>query len=145
MVELEIPKKENGFTLLQVLIVIIIVGILAALGYINYTKIQESSFDKEAQSDLILINSAEQIYYTENNNAAYGQPPLNSNSGLNAFLNLSLPSVNSNWNYRISNVTPTAFTATATRTSNIVPVRVWTISGSTANPNPRPSCSGSCQ
>jgi len=61
-------SKKVGFTLLEILIVIIVIGILGTLGIINYSKIKENTFDKEAVAILKVMQAAEKSYALDNNN-----------------------------------------------------------------------------
>ena len=118
-------KKESSFTLLEILIVIIIIGILAALGYINYARVQENNLDKEAQSDLRVILTAESLYRMQSTTDSFLQPSPNTNAGINTAFDLSLPTLNcatsnSNcyWEYSIPIATSSAFCAQALRNGN---------------------------
>lgn len=110
----------TGFTLLEMLIVIIIIGILATLAVIQYQPYKESTLDREAQANLKLIYAAERIYKFENdNNIYYSDPTSNNNAGINTGLKLQLPTSTSNWNYTLNTCMSgfnSKFTAQATRT-----------------------------
>lgn len=60
-------KDTNfGLTLLELMIVIVIIGILASIGYVNYGRSVEKARGAEAYSVLSEIVAAEQAYYVEN-------------------------------------------------------------------------------
>ena len=59
--------RRNAFTLLELLIVIIILGILATIALPRYLKSVEKSKDAEAYLHLGLIRTAEVDYYAEFN------------------------------------------------------------------------------
>ncbi|MCK9433013.1 MAG: prepilin-type N-terminal cleavage/methylation domain-containing protein [Candidatus Omnitrophica bacterium] len=58
--------KKNGFTLIELIIVIIIVGILASIGLTQYNKVVEKSRAAEARMILGTLRSAEFAEYNEN-------------------------------------------------------------------------------
>ena len=58
--------KKKGFTLLEVLVVIIIIGILAALALPQYMKTIKKARVAEATSNIGSIRGAEIRYYQEN-------------------------------------------------------------------------------
>lgn len=87
-----------GFTLAEVIIVVIIIGILATFAMPQYVKIQEKGLDNEAKANLVLIQAAENLYNTESN-VFYGSAD---HAELNTNLNLSLPPTDmgeQKWNY----------------------------------------------
>ncbi|MDP8260053.1 MAG: type IV pilin-like G/H family protein [Candidatus Gygaella obscura] len=57
---------KKGFTLLELIIVIIIVGILATIGFTQYSKTVEKGRAAEARSILGTLRTAQQSYYLEN-------------------------------------------------------------------------------
>ena len=105
---------SKGFTLLEILITVIIIGILSAIAIPNYTKSRERSLDKEAQVVLNLIHAAEKMHYMKTT-AYYPNVALTSVdvSGINSYLRLNLYSAN--WDYGVTTDSITAATATAKR------------------------------
>ncbi|MBI3312390.1 MAG: prepilin-type N-terminal cleavage/methylation domain-containing protein [Candidatus Omnitrophica bacterium] len=57
--------KQKGFTLLELLMVVIIIGVLAAIAVPQYLKTREKARMSEALSVLGQIRSAEARYYAE--------------------------------------------------------------------------------
>src|SRR4030042_3355405 len=57
---------RKGFTLLELIIVIIIVGVLATLGFTQYTKVVEKGRATEARAILGSLRTAERAYFLEN-------------------------------------------------------------------------------
>lgn len=66
---------KKGFTLLELIVVIIIIGILATLGLSQYMKVVEKGRTAEAKQNLGLLRSMMHIYYQEN--ATYWASPAN--------------------------------------------------------------------
>lgn len=111
----------RAFTLLELLVVLIIVGILAGIAIPNYTKTSERAKNREAQTALSLIQAAERIYRLRNP-TYYGSLVLND---INNNLKLSLSS--QAWTYSIVAVANT-FTASARRSPTGTPWdRRWDI------------------
>ncbi|MEK6727608.1 MAG: type IV pilin-like G/H family protein [Candidatus Omnitrophota bacterium] len=57
---------RKGFTLLELIVVIIILGILATLGFTQYTRVVEKGRTAEAKTILGTIRSAQEAYKLEN-------------------------------------------------------------------------------
>ncbi len=94
-------KMNAGVTLMEILVVIIVIGILAAIALPNFTRVREDVIDREAQASLRLMQAAQRIYRMETglffpiDHAASID-----NSVINADLKLSLPTAaNRNWDY----------------------------------------------
>lgn len=60
------PVRVTGFTLLEVLVTVVIVGILASVAIPNYTKTVEQGYRREAQDLLLTIFYGERAYLAEN-------------------------------------------------------------------------------
>jgi prepilin-type N-terminal cleavage/methylation domain-containing protein len=58
--------KNKGFTLIEVLMVVLIVGILASLAMPQYTKVVEKAKMSEAKTVLSAIRTSEGVYFMEN-------------------------------------------------------------------------------
>ena len=59
-------NKRKGFTLVEVLIVVIIIGILAAIGIPQFAASIEKAKGGEARSGLGNIQTGEKVYWAEN-------------------------------------------------------------------------------
>jgi len=95
--------NSKGFTLVEVLIVVIIIGILASIGIPQFADSIEKAKGAEARSGLGHIQTGEKIYFAERE---YYTAVLND-------LDISLSQ--RYWTFVITTPSSTAFTATATR------------------------------
>lgn len=59
-------KKSNGFTIVELLIVIVVIGILAAVSLVAYGNIKDRSTYAKMRTELSSLNKAVQLYYAEN-------------------------------------------------------------------------------
>jgi len=59
-------KKQSGFTIIELLIVIIIIGILAGLVLITFTGINKKARDTERKTDIGAVDSHLEAYFTPN-------------------------------------------------------------------------------
>ncbi|MCX5699028.1 MAG: prepilin-type N-terminal cleavage/methylation domain-containing protein [Candidatus Omnitrophica bacterium] len=133
--------KRKGYTLVEILVVVVIIGILVALGLPNYGMIKEKSLNREAKATLALIRAAEKIYRMEQG-YYYPAPagPQSDVARINEFLKLSLPVLVAPavplWSISVNS---TSELSTGTRSGVGADSRVWTIpfSGDTD-----PTCSG---
>ena len=65
-----IRKRFHGFSLMEVMIVVVIIGILAALAYPNLEKYLKRARQTEAKTNLSAIYTAQKIYFTLNQSYA---------------------------------------------------------------------------
>lgn len=61
-------KRQHlkGFTLVEVLIVIIVMGILSTIGMVIYTKLQANVRDQSRRADLSVVQESLERYYQKN-------------------------------------------------------------------------------
>jgi type IV pilus assembly protein PilA len=59
-------ENEGGFTLIELLVVMIIIGILAAIAIPVFLNQRKSGYDAGAKSDVRNAATAEETYYTDN-------------------------------------------------------------------------------
>ena len=57
-------KRFHGFSLMEVMIVVVIIGILAVLAYPNLEKYLKQARQTEAKTNLSAIYTAQKIYFT---------------------------------------------------------------------------------
>ena len=57
-------KRFHGFSLMEVMIVVVMIGILAALAYPNLEKYLKRARQTEAKTNLSAIYTAQKIYFT---------------------------------------------------------------------------------
>ncbi len=60
-------EKQKGFTIVELLIVIVVIAILAAITIVAFNGIQERARYSAMQQDLKTLNNAINMYYTDNN------------------------------------------------------------------------------
>ncbi len=116
---------KRAFTLIELIVTLIIIGILAALSLPQFGKTREHALGKEAIANLKLIAAAEKIYRMEAITGYYPRVAPNPQSDIgqiNTYLRLSIPTGTSplytdrNWNYSVTGAANT-FSSTATRTA----------------------------
>lgn len=123
-------KITKGFTLVELIVVVIIIGILVAIAVPAFLKTQERAFDKDAIASLKLIQAAEKIYRQE---TGFYYPPTGSvtlPSDINTNLKLSLPVTSPKWNYTITTTGDTS-DSTAVRNGG---TRTWDLPITTDEP-----------
>jgi prepilin-type N-terminal cleavage/methylation domain-containing protein len=61
-----IKKRSSGFTIVELLIVIVVIGILAALVIVQFSNVQARARDAERKSDIRALQSKVAEYYALN-------------------------------------------------------------------------------
>ncbi len=61
-----IKNKQQGFTIVELLIVIVVIGILAALVITTFTGIQQKARNTERETDVKALHSQIEAYYAQN-------------------------------------------------------------------------------
>lgn len=106
--------RRRGFTLTEVMMVIIIIGIMATMALPSYNKTVEREYFRGAQDMLQAIYAGEQVFFTVNN--AYRAQPATLAEWRDE-LYMDDPNIPAGGpvTYAIDGVTATTFTATAMR------------------------------
>lgn len=126
-------RRNSGFSLIELVVVIIIIGILATLAVVQYIPARERNLGKEAQASLKLIRAAERIRRMESGN--YWPASSSETSITNINSNLSLMLTARYWNYTVTGGANT-FSASAKRnaTSGTYAGCTWTINNTLEDP-----------
>ncbi len=66
MLEILKKKRQEGFTLVELLIVIVIIAILAALVIVTFSGVQARARNTERQTDVAALAKYLEIYYADN-------------------------------------------------------------------------------
>src|SRR5665648_456836 len=61
-----IRRKQTGFTIVELLIVIVVIGILAAITIVAYNGVQTRARDTERTAEIKSVQTALEIYYIDN-------------------------------------------------------------------------------
>ena len=131
-------RLRKSFTMIEMLVVIVIVGIVVALALPNFGALKEKSLNREAKTSLALIQAAEKIYKIEQG-FYYPYHTATSNTlNINRDLKLSLSqSASPLWSISINSSAVPEY-ATATRTNVNPDGRIWKLEFR----NEDPTCSG---
>lgn len=65
-------KQQKGFTIVELLIVIVVIAILAAIAIVSYSGIQQRARDTERKSDLANLAKVISVYKVDNGSYAEG-------------------------------------------------------------------------
>ncbi len=61
-----LQRKQHGFTIVELLIVIVVIGILAALVITTFTGIQQKARNTERTTDIKALHGQVEAYYAQN-------------------------------------------------------------------------------
>lgn len=65
---ISLKKRSSGFTIVELLIVIVVIGILATLVIVTFTGIQQKARDSQRQTDVNAMDSHIEAYYAQSGN-----------------------------------------------------------------------------
>lgn len=141
-------NKNRAFTLIELILVVSVIVILAAIGIVNYDKSRNKAISREAIANLRLIAASERIYKLEQ--GRYTGCVCNDSAscavvatGCNSLLRLALNT--RNWTY---NVTPAglsdAVTITAASTASGISGCTYTLTSADFDTSDYTSKSSSC-
>lgn len=106
-------QKEKGFTLLELMIAVAIIGILAAIAVPNYQRYLIKSNRSVAQSYMLSISNAQEQYLLDNRSYADPDPDTNITGVLGA--SMAAPTeLNGKYTFSISNSSPNSYQVIAT-------------------------------
>jgi len=105
---------RKGFTLIELIVVVIIVGILATFAVPQYLKATERAKGAKAKNALSLISQAEKLYRAENDTYIVTGVN-NTNVILGSYVELNAVDADTNWQYQVGAATANTFTVTGTR------------------------------
>ncbi len=71
-----VPRRPSGFTLVEIMIVVVIIGLLAALAIPAFQKVRASSQDKAVLNNARQLSAAADQYYIENGVSTVAQTNL---------------------------------------------------------------------
>jgi type II secretion system protein G len=63
---ISLKNKSKGFTIVELLIVIVVIGILATLVIVTFTGIQQKARNSQRQTDINALDSHLEAFYAEN-------------------------------------------------------------------------------
>ncbi len=63
---ISLKQKSKGFTIVELLIVIVVIAILATLVIVTFTGIQQKARDSQRQTDIDALDSHLEAYYADN-------------------------------------------------------------------------------
>ena len=65
---ISLNKRQSGFTIVELLIVIVVIGILATLVIVTFSGIQQKARDTKRKTDINAIDSHVEAYYANSGN-----------------------------------------------------------------------------
>ncbi len=138
------PVSRQGFTIVELLIVIVVIGILAAITIVAYNGIQDRANDTAVQSDLANARKKIEAQKTVSTSGTYGATPwgstIDSSFSKNAYTtstnNLLFCYANDGSEYGLIGISKSGKRLYVTNTKSVVDYTgAWTSSGTTTCPD----------
>ena len=95
-------KKEEGFTLIELMIVIAIIGILAAIAIPQFSAYRTRSYNSAAQADIRNAATTQEAYYVDHSTYANDSTLLTGSFGLTTSANVTLTATGSATGYTLT-------------------------------------------
>lgn len=116
---MKIYKANKGFTLIELMIAVAVIGILASVALPSYSKYIARSKRAEARAEVLKAEGWMERYYTENNRYSSTAAATTTNPTAFASLFGAVPKTGgANYNITLA-VTSSTYTITATRTGSM--------------------------
>ena len=120
------PHNQKGFTRIELLIVVVIIGILAAIAIPKFANTKEKAYVASMKSDLRNLITAQEAYFSDNNS---NYAPAISNLGTNYKASTGIT-------VTLNTVTNTGWKASATSNSTAKTCTIELGGGSTIEGDP---------
>lgn len=127
-------RRNKGFSLIEIIIVITIIGIISGISIEVYDNLRERSFDREAIAALRMLAAAERQYYARMEFFWPNWIIVSNHTHIKGNLSVNLPDPATLWNYDVAS-TLSDFRVRASRLS-----RTWTFNNTLTDP----VCTGTC-
>jgi type IV pilus assembly protein PilE len=97
-------RMSKGFTLLELMIVVVIIALLAALAYVNYSRFAFRTRRADGREMLMRVASAEERFYTANNRytATAAQLQMGALTSEKGYYGVTVALANSNQSYTLT-------------------------------------------
>jgi type IV pilus assembly protein PilA len=120
-------RSNKGFTIVELLIVIVVIGILAALVLNTFSGVQRRARDTERQTDVNSVATQLEVYYNDNG----GYPVLTGSVNTDSWVTANLKGIDIQ-SLRPPGTTANAMTNTATPTAVQYGYQTFASDGTTA-------------
>ena len=122
LVKMNEVKNQKGFTLIELMIVIAIIGILAAIAIPQFSAYRERGYIASMKADCNSVRTAEEAYYVDNNAYKATIAPATD------LLSYGVGSLSTGNSVAVVLVGTTAYTVTVTATAHTTKTVVYTSS-----------------